>query len=68
MSLNFVKYARKLFESISVVFRKGSVVMIENCMIFNCNDWKIESISWEAFDCIDHELLIAKLNAYGFVN
>ena len=56
-------------------FRKGYstqhclLVMLENfkkALDSNCNAAALLTDLSKAFDCIDHELLIAKLSAYGF--
>ena len=66
---NFTKYQRG--------FQKG--LSGQHCLIAIIEKWRqsldfggqanaVLTALWEAFDCIDCELLIAKLNAYGFDN
>ena len=68
-------YLNKFFSKYQCGFRKG--FSAQHCLIAMIEKWRqsldsggqatavLTNLS-KAFDCTDHELLIAKLNAYGF--
>ena len=70
-------YLNKIFSKYQYGFRKG--FSAQHCLIAVIGKWRqsldsggqaaavLTDVS-NAFDCIDHELLITKLNAYGFDN
>ena len=69
------EYFRPLFSNLQCGFRKGHsaqhcfLVLIEKCRkVLDKRDFAGLLITdlLKVFDCIDHELLIAKLHAYGF--
>ena len=69
------KYFDQIFSKFQCGFRKG--FSTQNCLLYMIENWK-ESLDQgghygalltdlsKAFDCIMHDLLIAKLQAYGF--
>ena len=71
------KYFDQIFSKFQCGFRKG--FSTQNCLLYMIENWK-ESLDQgghygalltdlsKAFDCIMHDLLIAKLQAYGFDN
>ena len=71
------KYFDQIFSKFQCGFRKG--FSTQNCLLYIIENWK-ESLDQgghygtlltdlsKAFDCIMHDLLIAKLQAYGFDN
>ena len=71
------KYFDQIFSKFQCGFRKG--FSTQNCLLYMIENWKesldqgghygilISDLSKE-FDCIMHDLLIAKLQAYGFDN
>ena len=71
------KYFDQIFSKFQYGFRKG--FRTQNCPLYMIENWK-ESLDQgghygalltdlsKAFDCIMHDLLIAKLQAYGFAN
>ena len=71
------KYFDQIFSKFQCGFRKG--FSTQNCLLYMIENWK-ESLDQgghygalltdlsKAFDCIMHDLLITKLQAYGFDN
>ena len=68
-------YLNKIFSKEQCGFRKGFsaqhclIAMIEKCRQSLDSGWQAAAVLTDlskAFDCIDHELVIAKLNPYGF--
>ena len=75
------KYFDQIFSKFQCGFRKG--FSTQNCLLYMIENWK-ESLDQgglkilrslltypylsKAFDCIIHDFLIAKLQAYGFDN
>ena len=71
------KYFDQIFSKFQSGFRKG--FSTQNCLLHMVENWK-ESLDQrghygalltdllKAFDCIMHDLIIAKLQAYGFDN
>ena len=68
-------YLNKIFSKYQYGFRKG--FSAQHCLTAMIEKWRKSLASGgqaaavltdlsKAFDCIDHELIIAKLNAYGF--
>ena len=69
------EFFENIFSKIQYGFRKGHST--QQCLLAMLEKWKRSVDSGKAFgalltdlskafDCLDHELLIAKLNAYGF--
>ena len=77
MQNQIYRYLNKFFSKYQCGFRKG--FSAQHCLIAMIEKWRqsldsggqatavLTNLS-KAFDCTDHELLIAKLNAYGFYN
>ena len=68
-------YFDNFFSNQQCGFRKG--YSTQHCLLVMLETWKrsvdkgkvfgaLLTDLWKAFDCLDHELLTAKLNAYGF--
>ena len=68
-------FERYFFCKYQCVFRKG--FSAQHCLVSMLEKWKsatdnkklfgaLLTDSSEAFDCLSHELMVAKLNAYGF--
>ena len=77
MQSQIYPYLNKIFSKYQCDFRKG--FSAQHCLIAMIEKWRQSLDSGEqaavaladllkAFDCTDDELLIAKLNAYGFGN
>ena len=75
MSEQMSQFFKNIFSKYQCAFRKG--FSTQQCLLTMLEKWKrsvdkskmfgaLLTNLLKAFDCLDHELLIAKLNAYGF--
>ena len=58
------EFFENIFSKNQCGFRKGHST--QQCLLAMLEKWKRSVDKGKAFDCLNHELLVAKLNAYGF--